>query len=513
MRERPVGHPTSASCDRRQAFALAAGAGIVAATGLSAAAQMLPAAAQMPPATAKSAATGPAAAADYAIHIATGLVELGPDTIVSTKLYNGQFPGPLLRFTEGKPVAIDVHNDTDTEELVHFHGEFVPAAVDGAAEEGSSFVPAHGARRLMFTPKPAGFRFYHTHVPAYADLSLGLYSGQAGLVYIEPRHEPGAYDREVFVTLKEFAPYFSRTEMPADFLAPQTIVPELKEASEKAEKAAADAGNPQGYQPTYSFFSINGRMLGQGEPIRVKAGERVLFHVLNASATMNRSLALPGHVFHVVALDGNPVPNAADVPVLWLGTAERVSAIVEMNQPGVWILGETDNDARTRGMGIVVEYVDAKGEPQWQKPPGFRWDYRRFAKPGATAAQPDETLVLTVTSIDGARRGFEEFFINGVPFSMAKMEPMFRLGLGRRYRLHLRNATDDTHPVHLHRNSFEITSIAGMPTAGVMKDVAMLGAFQEMTVDFTADQPGLSLFHCHMQHHMDFGFMALFDCA
>lgn len=56
-------------------------------------------------------------------------------------------------------------------------------------------------------------------------------------------------------------------------------------------------------------------------------------------------------------------------------------------------------------------------------------------------------------------------------------------------------------------------SVAGMPTAGAIKDVAMIGGFQEMTVDFTADQSGLSLFHCHMQHHMDFGFMALFDCA
>jgi len=46
----------------------------------------------------------------------------------------------------------------------------------------------------------------------------------------------------------------------------------------------------------------------------------------------------------------------------------------------------------------------------------------------------------------------------------------------------------------------------------VMKDVAMLGGYQEMEVDFTADQPGLVLFHCHMQLHMDFGFMALFGC-
>jgi FtsP/CotA-like multicopper oxidase with cupredoxin domain len=60
---------------------------------------------------------------------------------------------------------------------------------------------------------------------------------------------------------------------------------------------------------------------------------------------------------------------------------------------------------------------------------------------------------------------------------------------------------------------FEITSISGSPTSGVMKDVAMIGGLQKMTIDFTADQLGLSLFHCHMQPHMDFGFMALFDCS
>jgi len=55
----------------------------------------------------------------------------------------------------------------------------------------------------------------------------------------------------------------------------------------------------------------------------MKAGERVLFHLLNASATEIRSLALPGHLFRIVALDGNPVPTQADVPVLWLGTARN----------------------------------------------------------------------------------------------------------------------------------------------------------------------------------------------
>ena len=111
------------------------------------------------------------------------------------------------------------------------------------------------------------------------------------------------------------------------------------------------------------------RLSGYGEPVRVKEGQRVLFHFLNASATENIQLALPGHQFQVVALDGNPVPQPQSVEVLELGTAERISAVVEMKNPGVWILGTPRDDDRRNGMGIVVEYANKTGKPRWVKPP------------------------------------------------------------------------------------------------------------------------------------------------
>jgi FtsP/CotA-like multicopper oxidase with cupredoxin domain len=465
-------------------------------------------------APAPAVAPSPQDPADHTIHISNGLIELGADAIVSTRLYNGQFPGPLLRMTEGRPVTVDIHNDTDTPEQLHWHGLHIPAEVDGATEEGGPPIPPHGLRRVRFTPGPAGFRFYHTHLTAGADLSLGLYNGQAGPLYIEPRREAGAYDREVFLTLKEFDPHFTRTEMPADFLAPNTEVKALREAAAAALEMAIKRGQPAaGFELAYSFFSINGRMLGEGEPISVKQGERVLFHVLNASATEIRSLALPGHVFTVVALDGNPVPAPAPVPVLWIGTAERVSAIVEMNTPGVWVMGDLMDEDRERGMGIVVEYAGATGKPKWEVPKPSRWHYGLFGKPEENAPAPDETFEMMLETSSGGAGGFDRFSINGVTFSMDRMEPLLRLKRGRRYRLRMRNATDDVHPMHLHRHSFEITRFAGEPTAGIMKDVVMVGKYQEVEVDFTADQPGLSLFHCHMQQHMDFGLMCLFDCT
>ena len=55
--------------------------------------------------------------------------------------------------------------------------------------------------------------------------------------------------------------------------------------------------------------------------------------------------------------------------------------------------------------------------------------------------------------------------------------------------------------------------VGGKGTAGVTKDVVMLGGFQKIEFDFVADNPGTTLFHCHQQLHMDFGFMALFQYA
>jgi len=215
----------------------------------------------------------------------------------------------------------------------------------------------------------------------------------------------------------------------------------------------------------------------------------------------------------VIALDGNPVPNPAHVPVLWIGTAERVSAIVEMNHPGVWIMGDLDDDDRRHGMGIVVEYAGQKGKAEWVKPAPYHWNYLHFAKPGAASVPPYETFDMIFVKDNAAEEGFNRWTINGAAYPMTgEIAPAsFHLKQGKRYRIRMRNASDDIHPIHLHRHSFEITKIFGKTTAGILKDVVMLGGYQEAEIDFVAENPGLTLFHCHQQLHMDFGFMALLE--
>jgi FtsP/CotA-like multicopper oxidase with cupredoxin domain len=76
--------------------------------------------------------------------------------------YNRQFPGPLFRVKEGQRATVDVYNDTDSPEQLHWHGQKVPTGVDGASEEGTPFIPAHGKRRIEFGPQPALFCFINS---------------------------------------------------------------------------------------------------------------------------------------------------------------------------------------------------------------------------------------------------------------------------------------------------------------------------------------------------------------
>jgi FtsP/CotA-like multicopper oxidase with cupredoxin domain len=314
-----------------------------------------------------------------------------------------------------------------------------------------------------------------------------MVEGKAGLGQVEQGH----YDQEIFLAIHHWGPRF---------------VPMVETMRMESANQPLTTGSDVGYQ----YATVNQHMLGAGEPLRVKAGQRVLMRLLNASATENVVLALPGHTFKVIAMDGNPVPNPVAVEVLSLAVAERVDAVVEMNTPGVWVLGSTLAEARKMGLGVVVEYAGKTGEPMWKEPDSShgpaKWDYAQFALTAAAAA-PDETIPLTFHDV-GALKGakFDTWTINNK--SWPDVEPI-KVTAGKRYRLVLRNGSGDQHPIHLHRHTFEVVKIGAKDLSGLRKDVINVMPLQTLAVDFVADNPGDTLLHCHQQLHMDYGFMTI----
>jgi FtsP/CotA-like multicopper oxidase with cupredoxin domain len=419
-----------------------------------------------------------AAKPDFTLRIGPVTVEPVKGKVLRTIGYNGSAPGPLLRLTEGSNVTIEVFNGSDAPELVHWHGLHIPGAVDGSMEEGTPMIAPHSSARYTFIARPAGTRWYHTHTMAGRNLKRSAYTGQFGFLYVEPKSEPGAYDREVFLALKEWDPYLTTM-----------------------------GGDDAGLDVAYKYASINGFSLGHGEPVRVKEGERVMLRILNASATLHRRLAFAGHTLRVTALDGNQVAAPAEVSALELGPGERIDAIVEMKNPGVWIFGATESKERRAGMGIVFEYGGKSGEPQWLPATTEVWDYTRFGKAPLPDASREE-LPLVIKKKFAGSRWVDNWTINGKAWP--KTNPI-RVRANGRYRLVFDNQSDEAHPVHLHRHTFELARIGGKATAGVFKDVVVAPPMSKTEVNLDAVNPGSTLFHCHQQMHMDYGFMAMME--
>jgi FtsP/CotA-like multicopper oxidase with cupredoxin domain len=430
-------------------------------------------------------------AADLKLRIEPCTLEIAKGISVSTVAYNGQIPGPLLRLKRGKPISIDVTNASPREDIVHWHGLRTDPLNDGASEEGSPLIQPGATLRYHLTPEPSGTRWYHSHAMAMDDLTASGYSGQFGFLLVDGAPDPGHYDQEIHLALHHWGGHF---------------VPMVETMRHDSQNVPQTSGSDVGY----NYATVNAHMLGAGEPLRVKPGQRVLFRLLNASPTENVVLSFPGHRFRIVAMDGNPVPNPQLVETIALSVAERVDALVEMNNPGVWVFGSTLKASRDIGLGIVIEYANHTGDPVWRDPTDASWDYGLFASK-SPVAEPEETFTLTIRdagTLNGSK--FDTFTMNGDAWPNVK--PLM-VKQGRRYRVLFRNATGDQHPMHLHRHSFEVTRIGDQPMSGLMKDVVNVLPLQEVAVDFLADNPGDALLHCHQQLHMDNGFMQIVKYA
>ena len=384
-------------------------------------------------------------------------VELSPGRCITTLTFNGQLPAPLLRGTVGEPMRIDICNESDSPERIHWQGQDLRTAESAVIAPGC-------LSRVELTPQRPGLYLYHSDVIAAARLDSGLYSGLVGGLLVKPRAGPGAVcgglGRERIVVLKEYEPFIQRTA--------------------------------RGSEIAYKALTINGLAASDLRIPRIRTGESLLLQVLNASATQAYDLEMPGRSFEVVALDGNPLPRPATVAKIYLGPGERVAARL-VTDP------QWDCDSHRAP------------DPAWSvcNPAVEVWDYSRFGS--GRAAKPDTRLDVVLRRHEAARSGLNRWSINGASYEVTRPYTAFRLAYGLRYRLTINNTSDEIIPVHLQRHRLQITSIDGRRTAGVFKDVVSIGPGQQVEVDLVADSPGRALFYCTRQLHRDFGLMALVD--
>ncbi len=229
--------------------------------------------------------------------------------------YNAQLPGPDIRVTEGDRVRIEFTNNLPEATTVHWHGIDLEWAADGVPGVTQDPIQPGETFTYEFTANPAGTRFYHTHGSHHGDEAEQMDMGLAGAFIVEPAEgEEDPPDQDITWILTE------------------------------------RIGN--------GIFPIHGAIYPHVPPITVREGERVRVRMINAGSSTFHPMHLHGHQFRVVAADGNPIPESAQLvrntqPLL-PGEGYDIEFIAD--NPGIWVFHCHELQHAAGGMIAVVQY-------------------------------------------------------------------------------------------------------------------------------------------------------------
>lgn len=443
------------------------------------------------------------AAADAAFEIVAREVdwELAPGKVIRAMTYNGALPGMAIRVREGQRVRITLRNQLREPTTIHWHGVDVPIGMDGVpgisqpeVQPGASFVYAFEAR-------PAGTRWYHTHVNSEVQLDAGL----SAPFIIEPLAPEPAVDRDYTLVLDDFI---------ANGAANGSESSGGMGGMMGGGMMGGVMGNPR-VDEAYDTFTINGKAFPASENLIVRKGDRVRLRLINASSAQTFVVRLLGHTLNVTHTDGNPLRAPVAVDALPIAPSERYDVLVNADNPGKWLFYAMDRHHTDNGLAAYVVYRGSESAPVNRDD---RTDARRLVVwrydmgegvdvlPAGSDIRGVHDLVLSGGGMMGT--GEDEWTINGRSYPDTERIAACR---GDQVRLNITNMSAKSHPMHLHGQSFRVLRVNGAALrAPLVKDSLDVGAHMGAAeIEFVAQSAGDWMFHCHKPMHMHGGMVSL----
>ncbi|SNZ03637.1 Multicopper oxidase with three cupredoxin domains (includes cell division protein FtsP and spore coat protein CotA) [Natronoarchaeum philippinense] len=435
---------------------------------------------------------------------APGTVEPGADASAENWVYDGEFPGPELRVSEGDVIETEIANDVSEGTTIHWHGVPVPNTMDGVPNVTQPPISPGETFTYKFRAEPAGTYFFHSHVGLQLD--RGLY----GPLIIEESDPHVEYDREYVVVLDD---YLEGEPQPLSELDSDSGPGGMGGGGGPGDGGGGPGGGGGGpggmggggggpggmggqmgdRRPPYAGLLVNGRLPESAPTFDVWRGERVRFRFVNAGSATAFRVRLAGHELTVTHADGRPVdPVAADSFVF--GSGERYDVVVEADNPGAWELRADALDGDEPPARAVVRYEESDQSPTTPSAEGRRLQYgdlQAISPLEGINGQPDRQFDLTLSRA----RGSVEWLIDGQAYPDA--DPL-RVREGEHVRIRMENRSPVLHPMHLHGHFFRV--------GDAVKDTVIVPPHMgEVTIDFLADNPGDWLFHCHNLYHLESG--------
>jgi nitrite reductase (NO-forming) len=244
--------------------------------------------------------------------ITNRLIAISPSISFTAWTFGNTVPGPVLKVRQGQTVKFSMTdrtnqptpamnmlvNDVPMQHSIDFH-----AAMVNPQDKYRTIQPGETIH-FQWTANYPGVFMYHCGTPM---VLLHMIYGMIGMVIVEPKDGyPDKVDHEFAIVQSEF--YLKQEG--------NTYIPDTASAMKKQPIAVA----------------FNGRT-GQYliHPLKVKAGERIRFYVMNDGPNNATNFHIIGTIFDKVYLDGNPFNELHGMQSVYLGPAS--GAVIEFVLP------------------------------------------------------------------------------------------------------------------------------------------------------------------------------------
>lgn len=217
---------------------------------------------------------------------------------ITAMLYNDSLGGPILHVYPGDKIKLNLVNNLNESTNLHFHGLHVSPS-NNSDNIFLEIAPGQTQDYEVDIPidHPQGTYWYHSHMHshAYEQVSGGL----SGVIVVEG--------------LEKLLP-----------LPLQKI----------KEQIFAVRDFPVNGDPTVNTYrTVNGEV---NPWVNITSGETQLWRFANIGSETVYNVGFPGHTFHVIAEDGNPVWDVWTTDNILLPSGKRFDVLVTANGSGYY---------------------------------------------------------------------------------------------------------------------------------------------------------------------------------
>ena len=244
----------------------------------------------------------------YELRIAPVAKRVGDDT-VRMLAYNGSIPGPVLRVPQGARVSVEIENQGDMENTVHWHGLRLDNRYDGTHQTQAPIQVGGRFTAVIKCPDPGAY-WYHPHIRSDYGIEMGLYGGIV-VDPADPDYWPPVH-RELFLTLDDL------------LLEEGQVAPFSRE--ETTHAAMGRFGN---------VVLVNGET---DLALTAHRGEVLRLYLLNTANTRVFNVGLPGARIKLVGGDSGHVEQEEWVDEVVLAPSERLVVDVRFDAAGEFAL-------------------------------------------------------------------------------------------------------------------------------------------------------------------------------